>query len=592
MNPELLDNKYQIEQLLGQGGMGEVYRATHLGTKRTVAVKVIHPQLSAHDQFLARFRREAEAAGRLRHPNVVDVTDFGIAQTKNGPVAYLVMEYLDGCTLAEIVAEEGVLPTAWVIDILEQVCAVVEEAHRAGIIHRDLKPDNIWLEPNGRGGYTVKVLDFGLVKLGDRDEVGRGSAPVSAHLSDIGEESATLIKPIAMQDESLTALGSVMGTPSYMSPEQCRGEHLDTRSDIYSVGVVAYRLLTGETPFTGSPHEVIELHKNAEPPPIGEKNRKLSRKMARIVMSALAKDPAQRPQSAAGLAAALRASWEGPSQLLRQAFALYSEHFPTFFKIALIGYAPFTLLALANVLNLIDGERLAQTQLMALAIGTFIAMVVLLLFAYFFVSAAIVPVVVQLMIAPLRPARIGTALTALKRRWRTFALTSLLVLTMILLGSILFVIPGLIAALIFGLYAPVAIMEQYGVRGTLRRSRMLSRRAMGTVLVIKLVQFALPVLVWKAAVSTHFTLRFHDDWSPKEVGFNFSMSGPSALYQLLNVFVTPLTAIMVSLLYLKTRKAGGESLRDASEQFEALDIPRSKWQTRMKTRSTLTRSQL
>jgi len=565
--------------------MGEVYRATHLGTKRTVAVKVIHPQLSAHDQFLARFRREAEAAGRLRHPNVVDVTDFGIAQTKNGPVAYLVMEYLDGCTLAEIVAEEGVLPIAWVIDILEQVCAAVEEAHRAGIIHRDLKPDNIWLEPNGRGGYTVKVLDFGLVKLGDREEIGRGFAPLNADLSEIGEESATLIKPMPTQDESLTALGSVMGTPYYMSPEQCRGEHLDTRSDIYSLGVVAYRLLTGATPFTGSPHEVIELHKTAAPPPIREQNRKLSRKMARIVMSALAKDPAQRPQSAAGFAAALRASWEGPSHLLRQAFALYSEHFPTFFKIALLGYAPFTLLALANVMNLIDGSRFTQTQLMTFAISLFIAMVILLLFAYFFVSAATVPVVVQLMIAPLRPVRIGTAMTALKRRWRMFALTSLLVLAMILLGSIVFVIPGVIAALVFGLYAPVAIMEQHGVWGTLRRSRMLSRRALGTVLVITLVQFALPILVWKAAVTTDFTLQFHDDWSPKQVGFNFSMSGPSALYQLLNVFITPLTAIMASLLYLKTRKAGGESLRDASEQFEALDIPRSKWQARMKTRT-------
>lgn len=106
---ETLDDKYRIEQLLGQGGMGAVYRATHLGTKRTVAVKVIHPQLSTHDQFVARFRREAEAGGRLRHPNVVDVTDFGFAQTTNGPVAYLVMEYLDGCTLAEIVGEEGAL---------------------------------------------------------------------------------------------------------------------------------------------------------------------------------------------------------------------------------------------------------------------------------------------------------------------------------------------------------------------------------------------------------------------------------------------------------------------------------------------------
>ncbi len=567
--------------------MGAVYRATHLGTKRTVAVKVIHPQLSAHDQFVARFRREAEAAGRLRHPNVVDVTDFGIAHTGNGPIAYLVMEYLDGCTLAEIVSEEGALPIAWVIDILEQVCAAVEEAHRAGIIHRDLKPDNIWLEPNGRGGYTVKVLDFGLVKLRGADEISRGSTQINADQSELLEESATLIK-----SDSLTAVGSVMGTPVYMSPEQCRGEQLDTRSDIYSLGVVAYRLLTGETPFAGSPDEVIELHKTATPPPVREKNRKLPRKMARIVMSALAKDPAERPQSAAGFAAALRASWEGPGHLLRQAFALYSEHFPTFFKIALIGYAPFTVLALLNVLDVVDGQRFDQAQLMMFAIGVFVTMVITLLFAYFFVSAATVPVVLQLTIAPLRAVQIKTALTALKRRWRVFALTSLLVLTLILLGSILFVIPGLIAALVFGLYAPVAIMEAQGVRGTLRRSRILSRRALGTVLVITLVQFALPVLVWKAAVHTDFTLQFHDDWSPKQVGFNFSMSGPSALWQLLNVFVTPLTAIMASLLYLKTRKAGGESLRDASEQFEALDIPRSKWQARMKTRTTITRSQL
>ena len=406
---DVLDNKYQIEQLLGQGGMGAVYRATHLGTKRTVAVKVIQPQLSAHDQFVARFRREAEAAGRLRHPNVVDVTDFGLAQTTDGPVAYLVMEYLDGCSLGDIVSEEGALPIPWVVDILEQVCSAVETAHHAGIIHRDLKPDNIWLEPNGRGGYTVKVLDFGLVKLRETDHTLASTPALDADTLFLGssEESATLIKSPATQDENLTAVGSVMGTPFYMSPEQCRGERLDARSDIYSLGVVAYRLLTGETPFKGSPIDVIELHKTAAPPPVREKNRKVPRKMARIVMSALAKDPAERPQSAAGFAAALRASSEGPTHLLRQAFALYSEHFPTFFKIALLGYAPFTVLAVMYRFSdwFINPERMDYTQLMAFGVVWFLTMATSLLFAYFFVSAATVPVVVQLMIAPLRPIR-------------------------------------------------------------------------------------------------------------------------------------------------------------------------------------------
>lgn len=598
---ELLDDKYQLEQLLGQGGMGAVYRATHLGTKRTVAVKVIHPQLSTHNQFVARFKREAEAAGRLRHPNVVDVTDFGIARTANGPVAYLVMEYLDGCTLAEIVAEEGALPIQWVIDILEQVCAAVEAAHRAGIIHRDLKPDNIWLEPNGRGGYTVKVLDFGLVKLGASDHSPVSvPSPTTVELNSGATESETLLRPVAEDhatliknadttvDENLTAIGSVMGTPHYMSPEQCRGERLDTRSDIYSLGVVAYRLLTGETPFKGTPEEVIELHKTTAPPPL----HNVPRKMAAIVMSALAKDPAQRPQHAAGFASALRASGEGPTHLLRQAFALYSEHFPTFIKIALLGYAPFTLFALLNLSDiLVDGQTMSPFQLMAYGVALFIVMVTTLLYAYFFVSAVTVSVVVQLTIAPLRPVRIATAVSALKRRWRVLAITSLLVMTLILLGSILFIIPGVIAATIYALYAPVVIVEDHGVFGTLRRSRTLSGRAFWTALVITIVQFALPVLVWRAAVTTDFTLQLNDDFSPKQFGFNFSMSGWSSLYQLLNVFVTPLTAIMASLLYLKTRKAGGESLRDTSDQFEALDIPRSKWQARMKSRWTTHTSQ-
>ena len=142
---QTLDDKYKIEKELGKGGMGAVFLSTHVGTERPVAVKVIVPEFMERAEFVERFRREARAAGRLRHPNVVDVTDFGIADTACGQVAYLVMEYLDGCTLGEILDEEKNLPVDWTLDILEQVCSAVHEAHLQGIIHRDLKPDNIWL---------------------------------------------------------------------------------------------------------------------------------------------------------------------------------------------------------------------------------------------------------------------------------------------------------------------------------------------------------------------------------------------------------------------------------------------------------------
>src|SRR5437870_5813187 len=169
----VLDDKYRLERLLGQGGMGAVYLATHLGTERYVALKLITPQFMRNEEFVERFKREARAAGRLRHPNVVDVTDFGFAEAGGETVAYLVMEYLDGCTLGDVLSEERRLPLEWVADILDQVCSAVHEAHQQGIVHRDLKPDNIWLEPNRLGSYRVKVLDFGIAKVGE------ASAPVS-----------------------------------------------------------------------------------------------------------------------------------------------------------------------------------------------------------------------------------------------------------------------------------------------------------------------------------------------------------------------------------------------------------------------------
>ena len=193
---QILDDKYRLERLLGQGGMGAVYLATHLGTERYVALKLIAPQFMRNEEFVERFKREARAAGRLRHPNVVDVTDFGFSSSRAERVAYLVMEYLDGCTLSDVLFEENRLPLYWVVDILEQVCSAVHEAHQQGIVHRDLKPDNIWLEPNGLGGYRIKVLDFGIAKLGETASVDVEHLPAS----DSAEDTATLVpssRPIA-----------------------------------------------------------------------------------------------------------------------------------------------------------------------------------------------------------------------------------------------------------------------------------------------------------------------------------------------------------------------------------------------------------
>ncbi|HZS46945.1 MAG TPA: serine/threonine-protein kinase [Blastocatellia bacterium] len=639
---ELLDNKYQIERLLGQGGMGAVYQAIHLGTKRMVAVKVIHPQYSNDEEFVARFRREAEATGRLRHPNVVDVTDFGFAQSDIGRVAYLVMEYLDGCTLEEILAEEKSLRIDWVVDILEQVCSAVDAAHKLGIVHRDLKPDNIWLEPNRRGGYTVKVLDFGLVKLGGgkTDEAVSADQPAPLVLSGAVAEAATLIqpssRPVAVDNEAatlikpadtessngntappisadasemetaviqrqvtnsndkssnnnvtggavaaLTQVGSVMGTPLYMSPEQCRGDVVDSRSDIYSLGVIAYRMLAGETPFTGKVIDLIKQHTSVDPVPIRQKNKKVPKRMARVIMSALAKKPADRPQTANGFASALKAGSEKTSTLLRQAISLYAERFPIFIKISLIVYVPLILLVLLNKFDkqIIPWEWLGQHgSALPVLVAIFLILSTMLsqLGAAVVINAMTVPIVLQSIVAPLRPISIRPVAAALLRRWRVFILTSAIVVICSIIGFLLLFIPGILVHMSFALYAPVIMMEGLNVRNTLKRAYRLMKRSWTTVLIITFIQMSLPMLVNRASID----LKYHASSN----SFDFNLVQHGNLSQLLIILITPLTATMISLLYLKTRQAGGEGIRESIEQFTAHEMPSTKWQSKMISR--------
>jgi serine/threonine protein kinase len=341
---EILDAKYRIDKQLGAGGMGNVYLATHLGTTRVVAVKVIAPRWAAEPQFLARFQREAQACGRLRHPNIVNVTDFGIAKAAGGDMPYLVMEFLDGQTLSDFQKSNPQVALPLIADLLDQIGLALAEAHGHGIVHRDLKPDNIWLEPNGRGGYTVKVLDFGVAKVnllgewGPRlKEAAETSAPEAsaARPAMPGDELETVA--IAPPPPSLSAgsfdsgasahtmPGSLLGTPAYMSPEQAFGKEIDFRSDIYSLAVVAYSLVCGALPFTGKTSELFEFHRTGNPPPPASV-RKIPGDVSDAILAGLERNPADRPASAIAFTQRFHNAVDAEFLALRRSKAFLLQH--------------------------------------------------------------------------------------------------------------------------------------------------------------------------------------------------------------------------------------------------------------------------
>jgi serine/threonine-protein kinase len=268
---QTLADKYRIEELINEGGMGAVYRATHVLMDKTVAVKVLHPALAADDKIVARFSREARAASRISHPHALSVTDFG---EDKGGVVFLVMEYLNGETLKEVIRKEGPMPLPRTVEIIRQVCGALEAAHSEGVVHRDLKSDNIMLIDVG-GGDWAKVLDFGIAKI--TEKVG--------------------------QDPALTAPNLIIGTPQYMSPEQCsQAAEIDSRSDIYSLGVILYELLIGHVPFTGeSPTAIMMKHLQEPPPSVLEERKDLPASVGRVVTRAMAKRPEDRYQTVSEL---------------------------------------------------------------------------------------------------------------------------------------------------------------------------------------------------------------------------------------------------------------------------------------------------
>ncbi len=736
---QTLDDKYRIERQLGKGGMGTVYLATHIGTERPVAVKVIASEFMKRAEFIERFRREARAAGRLRHPNVVNVTDFGFSDTKNGEVAYLVMEYLDGCTLGEILKEEKNLPLSWTVDILEQVCSAVHEAHAQGIIHRDLKPDNIWLEPNQRGGYTVKVLDFGIAKLeeahviipGDSDlkvildsepEVRSARATIADNnqtktfadsnnstlasesstiaLNDgtknFNSEAGTLIQSDGIDSESetavfvendakiisedentktkilteadenaetkiiseqietnksnnkpistakslihtpstaeLTRVGAVLGTPLYMSPEQCKGEKLTPHSDIYSLGVIAYQMLSGKTPFDGDYSEVMEAHKETEPPSLDAK--KVPKKVKHVINAALSKHTEDRPQTAEGFASELRASSEGIGQLLRRALVIYSEHITKFLIIAFLLAIPSILLTFINVILrfLISVEVLPDN----LGLGILSGIIMFLqFFAQIFYGALLVGmttwIVAQALATPLRPISVKETFRQVGKRWKPMLKTVTLSTLISMVGLAFCLLPGVWLSARYMLIAPSIMMEGVKGRAAFRRSIKLVKRSFRTVLATAILIYIVPATLAVSialflngmmntfdppkkpaeAIVTESTAEQIDkqedvnfkvdgkglrvttgdskeDDKEKSMGRKLRGSLQQGLYELLwspiSILIISFTSVITALLYFKTRQAGGESMQELLQQFEDEECPQSNWQTRVRAR--------
>jgi serine/threonine protein kinase len=681
---QVLDGKYQLDRLLGQGGMGAVFLATHLGTKRPVALKVIAPQFMANEEVGERFRREAEAAGRLRHPNVVNVTDFGLAPVGRDRIAYLVMEYLDGCSLGEMLKKRGPLPLRFAVGIVEQICLAIGSAHRQGIIHRDLKPDNIWLQPDRRGSYIVKVLDFGLAKLRDTtatdsaDESNgtaagpetralaarsadtvRAVAATNPHrLETAAREAATKVEPArqartiaeeektaildaqstsleaatqlqpaddsnndragGMRDESvaaslsqpdveeaegatriqapgrsddsnshssrssasgasssgsqlssfgqsssieLTRIGSVLGTPLYMSPEQCRSESLDARSDIYSLGVIVYQMLAGAPPFSGSMTELIAKHAEEAPPLLAEKRPDIPRSVAALVSSALEKDPAARPASAESFAAALRATAEGETELLRNAKTYYYTSQRVFMGLSALIYLPF---AVFSLLSSFLVARAFSFSSAPVAVGFYLSIFLLAIFATRVSTASSTLAMRQLRANASARVSLKAILRATFSRLPSLASATAFSYASVLIGLVQFVIPGVRRYVDSALFPPVIALEGEKTRRALDRSARLVAplRPIAAALQAREFGITLGSLVCFPFIMVIMAMIFGGSGRDSfEVLTVPAMRNFIVCYCwfLLMMMHTPYTAMPLAALYFKARQAQGEA---------------------------------
>jgi serine/threonine protein kinase len=621
---QTIDGTYRVDALLGRGGMGAVFRAVHLGTDRIVALKVIAPALAAEPEYLERFRREARACGRLRHPNIVDVTDFGVTRHEGRELAYLVMEFLDGCTLADVLRQEPTPPLPWVIDMLEQTCDAVEEAHRHSILHRDLKPDNIWLEPNRRGGYSVKVLDFGLARL----EPSTGSAPAAAPATPprIVLSSAvdqTFASGALALDNTPTIGGAASGsgsasssvittfagTPGYMSPEQASGGDVTARSDVYSLGVIAYRMLAGREPFTGSVTDVIQGHLSTPPPPLRDLRADVPVDAANLIMQALSKDPAERPSSAGAFGNMLAGQLLPASAFFPRVITLMVERFALFASLAAICFAPalaFSVLLAAWAMAVawwpwVPPPR-GPSAIVAFSIFGTLLMVGSVL-------QSVLPVVVlHALAAPLRPIDLRSLRTTYEprvRRWLTamksffisrgawLALMLASLIGLVLIGPAIRPLPRLTRlAIALGVLAVPALTMML----MMRRERLGMRQGLflGPVMLVE----GLPLdaarrrSVELSAKSGMLQQKVRTRYLAGLILFSMATglllgrarlnsTSIAAITPLLALFMAALTTfsnVVTASMYFTARRATGDSLDRVLEDFERAALPDTHWQ--------------
>ena len=275
-------DRFLVREKLGEGGMGVVYRAEQTAINRVVALKVLHANLTQDRSLHARFQNEAAASSRLNHPNTITVYDFGQTESQS---LYIAMEYVDGKSLDDEIRMIGAMDYHRACRLAIQMCGSLADAHQNNIVHRDLKPENVMLCKRGEEEDFVKVLDFGIAKI----------------MEDDGTD----------QVKALTKTGMVFGTPQYMSPEQIRGEKVDHRSDIYSMGVIVYQMLTGVLPFVADqPMGVLSKHLVDKPPSLNKTNpnARVPSEVEAVVMAALEKEPGKRPQTMKELADRLAAA--------------------------------------------------------------------------------------------------------------------------------------------------------------------------------------------------------------------------------------------------------------------------------------------